>query len=57
MKHFTLQRIWTKTDKQYYFSLQQVFTCSNSTIEALKKVRNMLKVNNNDASTTSMASF
>ena len=36
---------------------QLTFTSSNSTKEALKKVRNMLKINNKNTMTTSLTSF
>ena len=37
--------------------IQPTFTCSKLTIEPLKQVRNMFKVNNKDTRTTPLASF
>ena len=38
-------------------SIQQTNTCSKSTLETLKKVQHMSKVNNKDTKKTSVTSF
>ena len=59
---FKIVRIMMKTSTVEIVIRQKVliqltFTCSKLTIETLKQVRNMFKVNNKDTRTTPLASF